>query len=260
MDKAIIGGTGVGSLPNLKGPFITQTPYGDVQTYRFLLGDEEILFLPRHGQQHTCPPHAINYRAQMAALKQEGIAYIYALATSGSMRPEIGEGSVVLIEDFLDFTTNRSKTFFDGSDSVVAHTDMSDPYCRSLRSAFVQAALQQGLAVHQGGIYACTEGPRFEGKAEIAMMRKLGATLVGMTGIPEVFLAKEAGICYAAIALISNMAAGITNENLAHIDHGARITQAKQQVLDTIFQVFSSTSLSQEHCSCNHSVLYLSQH
>jgi len=93
MNKAIIGGTGVGSLANLKGPFETETAYGTVQTYRFSLGEEEILFLPRHGSGHTTPPHAINYRAQMAALKQEGIRYVYALATSGSMDPSISLNS-----------------------------------------------------------------------------------------------------------------------------------------------------------------------
>ncbi len=257
MNKAIIGGTGVGSLANLKGPFETETAYGTVQTYRFSLGEEEILFLPRHGSGHTTPPHAINYRAQMAALKQEGIRYVYALATSGSMDPSISEGSIVVIEDFLDFTTGRIKTFFDGSDHKVAHVDMSDPYCRNLKSLFVQHANRQGVDLYTGGVYVCTEGPRFEGKAEIAMMQKLGGTLVGMTGIPEVFLAKELGLCYAAIGMISNMACGIRNENLARIDHGQRISEAKEAVMKIVTHVFSTSVLDQDHCDCSNAVLYL---
>ncbi len=257
MNKAIIGGTGVGSLPNLQGPFETETAYGTVQTYRFSLGDEEILFLPRHGSGHTTPPHAIKYRAQMAALKKEGVTHIYALATSGSMNPSISEGSIVVIEDFLDCTTSRIKTFFDGSDHKVAHVDMSDPYCSHLRSLFVQNARKLGVDIYTGGVYVCTEGPRFEGKAEIAMLQKLGGTLVGMTGIPEVFLAKELGLCYAAIGLISNMASGIRNENLAHIDHGRRISEAKEAVMKVITEVFSTSSLDQDHCDCSNAVLYL---
>ncbi|MEA5027301.1 MAG: S-methyl-5'-thioinosine phosphorylase [Sphaerochaeta associata] len=257
MNKAIIGGTGVGSLPNLQGPFQTETAFGVVQTYRFRIGEEEILFLPRHGSGHTTPPHAINYRAQMAALKQEGITYVYALATSGSMDPSISEGSIVVIEDFLDYTTSRIKTFFDGSNQKVAHTDMSDPYCKYLRTLFGEAAKQQGVPFYTGGVYVCTEGPRFEGRAEIAMLRKAGGTLVGMTGIPEVFLAKELGLCYCAIGLISNMACGIKNENLAHIDHGKRISEAKEAVMQVITNIFSTKTLDQDHCDCAKAVLYL---
>ncbi len=257
MNKAIIGGTGVGSLPNTSGPYMIKTTFGDVETYRSLVGSEEILFLPRHGRYHTTPPHAINYRAQMAALKQEGITYVYALATSGSMDSAIEEGSIVVIEDFLDCTTSRIKTFFDGSDQKVAHTDMSDPYCRNLRNLFVQTAKQQGVDIHTGGVYVCTEGPRFEGKAEIAMMQKMGGTLVGMTGIPEVFLAKELGICYSAIGLISNMACGIRGENLAQIDHGKRVVEAKEKAMQIIANIFISQELTQENCNCSKAVLYL---
>jgi len=257
MNKAIIGGTGVGSLPNASGPYMTQTSYGEVETYRCVLGSEEVLFLPRHGRNHTTPPHAINYRAQMAALKKEGITYVYALATSGSMDLAIPEGSIVVIEDFLDFTTSRVKTFFDVSEQKVAHTDMSDPYCRNLRSLFVQTAKEEGVSIKSGGIYVCTEGPRFEGKAEIAMLQKMGGTLVGMTGIPEVFLAKELGLCYAAIGLISNMACGIRGENLAQIDHGKRVSEAKETAMEIITKIFSNQELTQERCDCSKAVLYL---
>lgn len=257
MNKAIIGGTGVGLLPNASGPYMIKTTYGEVETYRCMVGPEEVLFLPRHGSHHTTPPHAINYRAQMAALQMVGITYVYALATSGSMESAITEGSIVVIEDFLDFTTSRIKTFFDGSDQKVAHTDMSEPYCRNLRNLFVQAAKHHGVGIHTGGVYACTEGPRFEGRAEIAMLKKMGGTLVGMTGIPEVFLAKELGICYAAIGLISNMACGMRGENLAQIDHGKRVSEAKETVMQIITHIFRSQELTQERCGCSKAVLYL---
>ena len=255
--KAIIGGTGVGSLANLKGPFLVETTYGNVETYRFTLAEEEILFLPRHGKAHNTPPHAINYRAQMKALQQEGITHIYALLTSGSMDESIHEGSLVVIEDFLDFTTGRNKTFFDGNDNKVAHVDMSDPYCKNLRSLFTEAAEQANIPIHTEGVYVCTEGPRFEGKTEIAMFQKCGGTLVGMTGIPEMFLAKELGMCYAAIGLISNMACGLKGENLAHIDHGKRIAQAKESALQIISNIFTTKPLTKDHCDCSNAVLHL---
>ena len=215
MNKAIIGGTGVSSLPNLQGPFTTKTPYGEVKTYRFRIHNEEVVFLPRHGENHTSPPHRIPYRANIYALKELGIKYIYALATSGAIDPHIRVGSIVVIDDFLDFTTNRKKTFFDGSDFVVAHTDMSDPYCSNLRKLFINKAKEKKINIIEKGVYVCTDGPRFESKSEINMYRILKGDIVGMTGIPEVLLAKECGMCYASIGLISNMACGVLDENLA---------------------------------------------
>lgn len=223
----------------------------------FSLAGEEILFLPRHGKEHTTPPHAINFRAQMKALQQEGVSHVFALLTSGSMDESVQEGSVVVIEDFLDFTTGRIKTFFDGGDNEVAHVDMSDPYCRNLRSLFIQAAEEAGIPIHTNGVYVCTEGPRFEGKSEIAMFQKCGGTLVGMTGLPEMFLAKELGMCYAAIGLISNMACGLRGENLAHIDHGKRIALAKESALEIISNIFQSEPLTQDHCGCAKAVLHI---
>lgn len=257
MNKAIIGGTGASSLPNCTGPYSIETPYGSVETYTLKVGNEEVLFLPRHGSGHTTPPHAIQYRANCMALKQLGVTHVYALATSGSMDPEVPEGSIVVITDFLDFTTNRAKTFFNGSDKRVAHTDMSDPYCRQLRTLFMEKASQRGVPVVDDGVYVCTDGPRFEGKSEIRMYSNLGGTLVGMTGIPEVFLAKEMNMCYSAIGLISNMACGMTKTNLAEIDHGKVVSQATKDALGIIFAVFSETELDQEHCACTQAVLYV---
>ncbi len=173
------------------------------------------------------------------------------------MDESVQEGSVVIIEDFLDFTTGRIKTFFDGDDNEVAHVDMSDPYCKDLRSLFTQAAEEAGIPIHANGVYVCTEGPRFEGKTEIAMFQKCGGTLVGMTGLTEMFLAKELGMCYAAIGLISNMACGLRGENLAQIDHDQRIAQAKESVLQIISNIFTTKPLTQDHCDCSNTVLHL---
>lgn len=258
MNKAIIGGTGVSSLPNLTGPFTTPTPYGEVETYRFNTGTEEILFLPRHGTNHTRPPHKIPFRANMYALKELGISYIYALATSGSIHHHIGVGSIVVIDNFIDFTTTRIKTYFDGNDAVVAHTDMSDPYCSNLRRLFIEKATQKEIDIVPKGVYVCTDGPRFESKSEIDMYRILKGDIVGMTGIPEVLLAKELGMCYASIGLISNMACGVHNENLATIDHKKEIVEAKNKTIAIITDIFNSEKIDQKKCECTSSVLYLS--
>ena len=244
-------------MSNSTGPHIIETAYGSVETYTLKSGNEEILFLPRHGSGHTTPPHKINYRANGMALKQLGITHVYALATSGSLDTDVAEGSIVVIEDFLDFTTNRIKTYFDGSDNKVAHTDMSDPYCGQLRRLFTQKATQKNIPVVDNGVYVCTDGPRFEGKSEIRMYGNLGGTLVGMTGIPEVFLAKEMNICYSAIGLISNMACGITKENLAEIDHGKVVSQATKDALDIIIAIFTEDKLDQQHCACTQAVLHI---
>ena len=258
MNKAIIGGTGVNSLNTLSGPYLVKTPYGDVETFRFTLLDEEILFLPRHGSGHSTPPHLINYRANLFALKESGVSYIYALSTSGSMDESIPVGSIVVIDDFLDFTTNRIKTFFDGDNSIVAHTDMSDPYCSNLRKLFIETAQQKGIQIVSQGVYVCTEGPRFESKSEINMYKILNGTIVGMTGIPEVFLAKELGMCYASIGLISNMACGLKNENLATLDHRHAVSEAKDKAIDIISDLYKTRNLNQHSCMCNQAVLYLS--
>ena len=244
-------------MPNTSIPYTVATVYGEVEVYTLKIGDEEILFLPRHGSGHTTPPHAINYRANLQALKEMGITHIYALATSGSLDPQVAEGSIVIIEDFLDFTTNRVKTYFDGSDHIVAHTDMSDPYCVKLREAFTMKAKAMHVPVVDHGVYVCTDGPRFEGKSEIRMYQNLGGTLVGMTGIPEVFLAKELNMCYSAIGLISNMACGITKENLASIDHKSVVSKATDDAIRVICAIFTENELDQTHCACTKSVLYL---
>ncbi len=257
MNKAIITGTGAESLAGASEYKRIQTDYGVVETYRLTNKNEEILILPRHGKSHDTPPHKINYHAQMAALKQEGIKYIYALATSGSIDNRIPVGSMVVVDDFLDFTTTRNKTFFDGSDKKVAHTDMSNPYCKNLRLKIIENAQIRSIPIHTQGVYVCTDGPRFEGRSEIAMFKKLGGTVVGMTGIPEVFLAKELGMCYACIALISNMACGIEGGSLAQIDHKGMVKRTKDTALSLILDVFESKDLDQDSCDCTSAVLYL---
>ena len=218
MDFAVIGGTGFYHLPDEPAAETLQvaTPYGVVEVDRTCLGGKEAAFLARHGRQHGVPPHRVNYRANIRAVRELGVKNILATAAVGSLSKDVPPGSLVALSQFLDFTRGRPATFFDGAQEEVVHVDMTDPYCAHLRAEMQAAAkaLQEQLLPE--GTYVCVEGPRFETAAEIRMFRKLGGDVVGMTSVPEVTLAREVGICYAALAIVTNWAAGISREPLKH--------------------------------------------
>ncbi len=217
---AVIGGTGVydPSWLEVEGEEAVATPYGAARVVRGRLrdGDAEVIFVPRHGAGHAVPPHRVNYRANVAALRQLGVDRVVATAAVGSLRAEIEPGLLVLPDQFLDFTRGRVSTFYDGEGTGVAHVDMTEPYCPVVRRALAEAAARLGLACREGGVYVCTEGPRFETPAEIRAYALLGGDVVGMTGVPEVCLAREAGLCYAAVATVTNHAAGLAGRHLTH--------------------------------------------
>ncbi|ATW28429.1 S-methyl-5'-thioadenosine phosphorylase [Candidatus Formimonas warabiya] len=214
----IIGGTGVYNPDILTGirEEIMSNRYGQAKVVFGTYKGREIVFLARHGATHSVPPHLVNYRANIWALKEIGVRRILATAAVGSLNEGMAPGNFVLADQFLDFTKNRLSTFFDGEELGVIHTDMTHPYCPSLRKILATAAQSLDLTVHEKGTYVCTEGPRFETPAEIRMYHILGGDLVGMTSVPEVVLAREAGICYATIAMVTNFAAGISPTELSH--------------------------------------------
>jgi 5'-methylthioadenosine phosphorylase len=162
------------------------------------------------------PPHRVNYRANISALRELGIANILASAAVGSMSDALPPGALAIVSQFLDFTRGRASTFYDGQGSEVVHVGMTDPYCPHLRGELEAAAQVVGEQVRAGFTYVCAEGPRFETPAEIRMFRQLGGDIVGMTNVPEVTLAREAGICYAAVAVVTNWAAGVSKEPIRH--------------------------------------------
>ena len=208
---AIITGSGFYALDALADAKTgtVSTPYGDaVVTSGRWNGTTPVLFLARHGTDHSIAPHVINYRANIWALRERGATEVVATAVSGAIDQSLAVGDFVVIDDFIDFTTGRAHTFFD-TPGELQHTEMGDPYDAQLRSVIAQAAEALSLPVHFGGVYCATNGPRFETKAEIAMMKTVGGTLVGMTGCPEVTLANELALPYAAIGVISNAAAGL---------------------------------------------------
>lgn len=215
---AIIGGTGVydpGILDDVRAETV-ETPYGNTSVMIGSYKGKKVAFMSRHGQGHTVPPHRVNYRANIAGLKKLGVRSILATAAVGSLNRAMKPGSFVFVDQFLDFTKNRPVTFFDGEDNGVIHCDFTEPYCPELREILIQAAWELRQRAATGGTYACTEGPRYETPAEINMIRQLGGDLVGMTGVPEVVLAREAEMCYATIAMVTNFAAGIAPNRLTH--------------------------------------------
>ncbi|MDI6894937.1 MAG: S-methyl-5'-thioadenosine phosphorylase [Bacillota bacterium] len=215
---AIIGGTGVydpGLLEGREETTVT-TPYGEARVSLGRFRGIEVGFLTRHGPHHSLPPHRVNYRANIRALRDLGFERVLATAAVGSLNPEMKPGEFVLVDQFVDFTRRRESTFFEGGEAGVVHVDFTEPYCPELRASLARAARELEIAAHEGGVYVCTEGPRFETPAEIRAFRILGGDLVGMTNVPEVVLAREANLCYALVAAVTNFAAGISPTPLTH--------------------------------------------
>ncbi len=214
----IIAGTGFYSLATLENAVdqSVETAFGSAKFTRGSWYGVEVIFLTRHGSGHSTPPHLINYRANIRALKDQGVDDVVAINVTGGVNPELIPGSLVCLSDFLDFTKQRPVTFFDGTTPEgVVHTDVMDAYHPELRTSLMTAAKRANITMKDGGVYACFEGPRFETPAEIKMCQVLGADVVGMTGVPEVTLAKEIGLRYAAISLIVNPAAGLSDEPIS---------------------------------------------
>lgn len=209
---AIIGGSGLAHLPVLEVTHrqVVRTPYGELScalTFGRIAG-QNIVFIARHGYGHSLAPHEINYRANIWALKEQGIKGIVAIGSVGGIRHDMSPGTLVVPDDILDYTWGRSHTYFEGPDRPVVHVDFTHPYDLALRARVLDAARAASIDVIDGGIYACTQGPRLESVAEVHRMEKDGADMIGMTGMPEAALARELGIPYASLCVVSNWSAG----------------------------------------------------
>lgn len=208
----IIGGSGLTRLQALDvdRQEIVRTPYGDPSaplTFGQFDG-APVVFLPRHGQPHAIPPHRVNYRANLWAMRHVGVERVVGMAAVGGITPAMAPGVLAVPDQVIDYTWGREHTLFEADLSSVTHIDFTDPYCQDLRQALLQAARQAAVRVHDGGTYGATQGPRLESTAEIARMERDGCDLVGMTGMPEASLARELELCYASLALSVNWAAG----------------------------------------------------
>ncbi len=209
----LITGSGFYDLPGVtdRRTPVLDTPYGPVELTLGTWNNCPVAFLPRHGSGHSVPPQHINYRANLWALHDVGARAVLATAVSGGINPSYANGTLVLIDQFVDQTSGRADTFFDDE---VRHTDMTEPYDPDLRGILRHVADEEGLAVVDGGTYVCANGPRFETPAEIRMYAGFGGDLVGMTGYPEVALARELALPYASVGVVSNPAAGLGDVEL----------------------------------------------
>ena len=175
----------------------------------------EVVFIARHGEEHRIPPHKVNYRANIAALRDQQVSAIYAVNVVGGFNMEMCPGDVVIPDQIIDYTWGREHTYSDGSDAPLEHVDFTNPYDNSLKDALLHQAISLSLPVHAGGVYGATQGPRLETAAEIARMERDGCDIVGMTGMPEAALARELNIPYASLALVVNMAAGLCDSEIS---------------------------------------------
>lgn len=207
---AIVGGTGLTQLDGLKiqREEAFDTPFGSPSSKLSFgrLGDTEVVFLPRHGKGHKIPPHLINYRANIHALKAAGVTDVIAVNAVGSINPAMPAEAIVVPHQIVDYTWGREFTFADHGN--VIHVDFTYPYHETLRQGLLKAGKSSSITLHNGGVYAATQGPRLETAAEIDRLDNDGCDLVGMTGMPEAGLAREAELNYACLALVVNMAAG----------------------------------------------------
>lgn len=211
---AIIGGSGLTQLEGLRllSADTPHTPYGapSAAVLRGELAGREVLFLARHGHPHRIPPHQINYRANLWALKQAGAQAVLAVNAVGGIHPAMDSGHLCVPHDLIDYTWGRAATFFEDDLEHVTHVDFSYPYDEPLRQQLIAALRAEGCAFSSHGVYAVTQGPRLETAAEIMRLERDGADIVGMTGMPEAVLARELGLPYACLALVVNPAAGKT--------------------------------------------------
>jgi 5'-methylthioinosine phosphorylase len=238
---AIIGGSG---LSNLEGLSITHqncplTPYGKPSAPLIFgtYAGKSVVFLARHGVQHTIPPHKINYRANLWSLKEAGVTDIIAVAAVGGIHATMQPTDIVIPHQLIDYTWSREHTFFAGEPNPVTHVDFTNPYCEPLRKRLLQTIQDVPFKIHDRGVYGVTQGPRLETAAEVERMERDGCDIVGMTGMPEAVLARELGICYATCAVVSNVAAGQDTDQITMTEIEANLVIGLEQVQQLLTDV-----------------------
>jgi 5'-methylthioadenosine phosphorylase len=227
----IIGGSGLNRMAELDASrrVAMATPYGEPSAALTIgrLHGVEVVFLARHGDDHTIAPHRINYRANIQALHAQGVRDVIAVATVGSILEGLGPGTLVVPDQIIDYTHGREATFFDGVAQPLQHIDFTRPFHGAMRGRLLQAGAASGEPLHDGGVYGVTQGPRLETAAEITRMARDGADVVGMTGMPEAALARELGLDYVMLCVVANAAAGRgANADGVAMDEIAAVTEA----------------------------------
>jgi 5'-methylthioadenosine phosphorylase len=252
----VFGGSGFYSFLDDVESRTVDTPYGAPSAPVALgrVGDREVAFLPRHGVSHELPPHRVNWRANLWAMRELGVERILGPCACGSLQPGIHPGDVVVLDQLVDRTWGRGDTYFDGP--VPGHIGFADPYCQVLGSAVAPVARRQGITVHEGGTVVVIQGPRFSTRAESGWFRSQGWEVVNMTQYPEAYLARELGMCYAGIALVTDYDTGVEHDaGVAPVtmDQVFAVLQANiARTRDLLFEVIPSLPPSRDQgaCSC----------
>lgn len=245
---AIIGGTGLdefSSLQNLSTEKVS-TPYGETSNVLKFgsIDDYELIFLPRHGEKHNIAPHSINYRANLWALKQQGVTHIIAVNAVGGITENMPPEKIVFPDQIIDYTYSRQHTYSDENASDIIHVDFSQPYSESLRQLMQTTATEQDIDFEAHAVYAATQGPRLESIAEVTRLERDGCDIVGMTGMPEASLARELDIEYACCALVVNWAAGKGDNEIITMDI---IEKHMQAGMASVCQLLSSAMPALSH-------------
>lgn len=229
---ALIGGTGLNQLGNLIETLDIDTPYGKPSAPLQVLRDDDIriLFLPRHGSPHRIPPHCVNYRANIRALKATGANHILAISAVGGIAEYCHPGSLHALDQVIDYTWGREHTYSDSAEVELIHHDFSYPYDGPLRTLLLQVASDSGVDINDGGCVGVFQGPRLESAAEIRRARKDGCTVAGMTSMPEACLARECGLDYAGIGVVSNWGAGVVGGTISEDDIAATLRDPMERV------------------------------
>jgi len=252
-DIAVIGGTGFYRFLEDVVEVKVDTPYGPPSDLISLgsLGGRRVAFLPRHGRHHQFPPHMVNYRANIWALYELGVTRVIGPCAAGSLQPDVRPGDFVICDQFVDRTTGRKDTFYDGPSAV--HISTADPYCPEMRRVAIEAARELGARFHPDGTMVVIQGPRFSTRAESRWFSSMGWKVINMTGYPEVVLAKELGMCYVNVSLITDYDAGLEGRpDVAPVtqDEVVRVFAEHNEMLKDLIKGMILATPEKRGCSC----------
>lgn len=248
----VIGGSGLYELPGIRDvePVRLDTPFGTPsdELMRGRIGDVGVVFLPRHGKGHRLLPTEVPFRANVFAMKQLGAGWLLSIGAVGSLREHLPPGHVVLPDQFIDRTVARPSTFF--GDGVVVHVSLADPVCAAFGDQVEAAARAAGAPVHRGGTYVCMEGPQFSTRAESHLYRQWGGDVIGMTNWQEAKLAREAELCFASLALVTDFDCWKTDEAHVVIEEVLRILAANADVARRTVATVAGRLPAERRCAC----------
>ncbi|MBI4844417.1 MAG: S-methyl-5'-thioadenosine phosphorylase [Nitrospirae bacterium] len=252
----VIGGSGLYEIKGLtiKGSKTVMTPFGKPSDKYFTgrIGSNEVIFLPRHGSRHSIPPHLINYRANIWGFRKLGVSRIISVSAAGCIKKGLKPGDIVILSQVIDMTRNRKSTFYDGKQGIV-HIDFTEPYCPEMRKVLTRACVSSNIKLKDGGTYVAVEGPRLETAQEIKSFGKMGGDVVGMTGMPEAALAREAEICYSGLSVVANYAAGIKKKRLTVSEVMEAMREANDKIKDILKEAFRLVP-GERGCGCGNAL------